>query len=151
MSFIDIDSNIKDLATKMKVKEGKIKQSTINGLDESARFAVNQEKTLVGPFSKSGQLLRSITWTRTGAYSRLILPKARHAIWFEKGRGPVVAKRAKALRFIGGGNTLREGGVIFRKSVGPAKGKPFVAPTRRSMSAVFPKIMVKHINDALKS
>lgn len=39
----------------------------------------------------------------------------------EEGRGPVVAK-GRALRFEIGGQ------IIFRKSVGPAKGKPYLRP-----------------------
>lgn len=40
-----------------------------------------------------------------------------YAGWVEEGRGPIVAKNVKALRFNPGG------GFIFRRSVGPAAGK----------------------------
>ena len=46
---------------------------------------------------------------------------APHNRWVHDGRGPVVAKRAKALRI-----TLPGGAVIFRKRVGPAKANPFM-------------------------
>ena len=39
--------------------------------------------------------------------------------WVREGRGPVVAKKAKALRF------EIDGVVIFRKRVGPAKANPY--------------------------
>lgn len=44
-----------------------------------------------------------------------------YAKWAIGGRGPVVAKRAKALRFYD-----RSGKVIFRKRVGPAPARPVV-------------------------
>lgn len=44
-----------------------------------------------------------------------------YAAAVEFGRGPVVAKRAKMLRF-----TLRDGTVLFRKRVGPAPAQRFL-------------------------
>ena len=51
-----------------------------------------------------------------------------YAEYVEEGRGPVVAKNAKALAFTpkGGKN------VIFRKSVGPAAAQPFMEPGREA-------------------
>lgn len=44
---------------------------------------------------------------------------AKHADWVNNGRGPIVAKNAKALRF------EIDGEIIFRKSVGPAPAQHF--------------------------
>lgn len=50
--------------------------------------------------------------------------------WVVKGRGPVVAKRAKALRFVIGGK------VLFRRRVGPAKANPFPTRAATAMRAI---------------
>jgi hypothetical protein len=61
---------------------------------------------------------------KTNVSARLIITvvkfTAKHAKWVEYGRGPVVAIRAKALRFEVGGQ------VLFRKRVGPAKAQRFL-------------------------
>lgn len=44
------------------------------------------------------------------------------------GRGPVVAKNARALRFRVGGN------VIYAHSVGPAKGQPYLSQAARAVT-----------------
>lgn len=51
------------------------------------------------------------------------------------GRGPVVAKRAKALRFEVNGE------IIFRKSVGPAPAQHFA---EKGLQAAEPQIMAEH-------
>jgi len=50
-------------------------------------------------------------------------PTVEYAVWIERGRGPVVADKGEALRF-----ENEDGEVIFRKSVGPVKPKPFMRP-----------------------
>lgn len=50
-----------------------------------------------------------------------------YAEYVEEGRGPVVAKNAKALAF-----TVGKGGLIFRKRVKAAKAQPFMEPGREA-------------------
>lgn len=180
MSF-GIDTNINELAARLKAKPAKVRQGIQDGLDESAKQVVTEEKAHLGPHSKSGRTLRSIKWVKTGEYERVAGPFTNSIapIVLEKGRGPVYPKLAGlsptylgksisgrktinytslkhnvsylgvhigavALKFTVGGKTL------FRKSVGPADPRPFVAPTRKSMQTLYPKIMAKHIADSLK-
>jgi hypothetical protein len=163
MSF-GIDTNINALASRLKTKPAKIRKGIGDGLDASAKQVVNEEKAHLGPHSKSGRTLRSIKWVKTGEYSRSAGPftNSKVPFYLEKGRGPIFAKLkgmplnhsvstlgihigASSLKFTINGKTL------FRKSVGPADPRPFVAPTRKSMQTLYPKIMAKHVGDALKS
>lgn len=50
-----------------------------------------------------------------------------YAEYVEEGRGPVVAKNAKALAF-----TVKGGGLIFRKRVKAAAAQPFMEPGREA-------------------
>ncbi|MGB9979378.1 hypothetical protein [Methanobacterium sp.] len=180
--FVNIDSNILSLAGKIKAKPAKIKKGIQNGLDESAKYGVNQEKAFLGPHSKSGRTLRSIKWVKNGEYSRSFGPFTDSIApgVLEKGRGPVYPKLAgrsptylgksisgrKTINYTGlkhsvgylgvhiGAVSLKftvNGKTIFRKSVGHADPRPFIAPTRKSMQTMFPKIMAKNIGNALKS
>lgn len=54
-----------------------------------------------------------------------------YAKYVEKGRGPVIAKPGKTLAFRIG----RGGPLIFRRSVGPAKGVHFLRNASRMLSA----------------
>lgn len=83
---------------------------------------------------KSGKLGRS--WTRQVRVSAntllgIVTNTAKHARWVEYGRGPVVARRAKVLRF------EIDGQVLFRKSVGPAPAQYFL---RNGLSDAEPAI-----------
>lgn len=79
--------------------------------------------------NKTGELSGSGS-SKTNVSARLIITvvrfTAKHAKWVEWGRGPVVAKAGKMLRFEIGGQ------VLFRKRVGPAKAQFFL---RRSFDA----------------
>jgi hypothetical protein len=181
MSF-GIDSNINELAARLKTKPAKIRKGIQTGLDESAKQVVTEERAHLGPHSKSGRTMRSIKWVKTGEYTRSAGPFTNSiAPWvLEKGRGPVYPKLAgrsptylgknvsgrKTINYTGlkhsvgylgvhiGAVSLKfsvNGKTIFRKSVSPADPRPFVAPTRKSMQTLYPKIMAKHIGDALKS
>ena len=71
---------------------------------------------------KTGTLRRSITGVVQpggGAVRGVVGTNVPYARYVHDGRGPVVA-HGKALRFEIGGQ------VLFRKRVGPAKGKPFL-------------------------
>ena len=159
-----IDSNIDKLAAANKVRASKVKAGVIKGLDETGKFGERQMKAIHGPHSKSGKILRNIKWIKTGEYSRTVgvFTNEKYPLYLEKGRGPVYPKLratgntqhvshlgkhigAAALKFTIGGK------VLFRRSVGPAKPRPYVEPTRRSMRTMFPKIMQKEIAGALGS
>jgi len=157
-----IDSNIDKLAAANKVRSVKVKAGVIKGLDETGKFGERQMKAIHGPHSKSGKILRSIKSIKTGEYSRTVgvFTNEIYPLILEKGRGPVYPKLratsntqhvgylgkhigAAALKFTIGGK------VLFRRSVGPAKPRPYVEPTRRSMRAMFPKIMMKELSKAV--
>nr|WP_319372457.1 hypothetical protein [uncultured Methanobacterium sp.] len=159
-----IDSNIDSLAAANKVRATKVKAGVIKGLDETGKFGERQMKAIHGPHSKSGKILRSIKWIKTGEYSRTVgvFTNEIYPLILEKGRGPIYPKLrvtpntqhvsylgkhigAAALKFEIGGK------VIFRRSVGPAKPRPYVEPTRRSMRTMFPKIMQKEIANAIQT
>ena len=57
----------------------------------------------------------------------------------EYGRGPVYPVEAKALAF------YYEGELIFRKRVGPAKAKPFVAPAYDSTWEIAEDIVDRYV------
>lgn len=65
-----------------------------------------------------------VTQTRDG-YE--LQARAPHARWVEQGRGPVRARPGGFLRFVVGGR------VLFRREVGPARPRPFMAPANRVM------------------
>lgn len=89
-------------------------------LGQQARRIYREEE----PY-RTGALRTGTTYRTTiqGDLYRLRLDStAKHTDWVMHGRGPVVAIRAKALRFEPG---PPGSGVIFRKRVGPAKANPF--------------------------
>lgn len=157
-----IDSNIDKLAAANKVRASKVKAGVMKGLDETGKFGERQMKATHGPHSKSGKILRSIKWIKTGEYSRTVgvFTNEKYPLILEKGRGPIYPKLratpntqhtgylgkhigAAALKFEIGGK------IIFRRSVGPAKPRPYVEPTRRSMRTMFPKIMQQELGKAI--
>lgn len=60
----------------------------------------------------------------------------------EYGRGPVYPIHAKALAF------YYDGELVFRKSVGPAKPRPFVAPAYEKTSIIAEEIVLRKIEIA---
>lgn len=159
-----IDSNIDALAAANKVKANNIKKGIMKGLDETGKFGERQMKAIHGPHSKSGKTLRRIKWVKTGEYSRTVgvFSNDIYHVILEKGRGPVYPKlrvtgNTQHVSHLGrhiGAAALKftiNGKVLFRRSVGPAAPRPYVAPTRRSMRVMFPKIMRQEIASALKS
>lgn len=158
-----IDSNISDLAVRMRTKPAKIRKGVTNGLDETSNVAVRTMKQFVQPHSKSGRLLKSIKSVKTSEFSRTIGPylDEKYPLYLERGRGEILPKLsgmplrhnvglkgvhigASALRFTIGGK------VLFRKRVGPAKARPYVQPTHDHLKIMYPKIMEQNINNALR-
>jgi hypothetical protein len=105
---------------------------------EEAINAKRQEIQALG--QKARDLLRAEAPVRTGRLKRSIIYRTRvnsamltqvevtanvpYLGYVIRGRGPVVARRAQALRFEPG---PPGSGFIFRKRVGPAKANPFQA------------------------
>lgn len=65
-----------------------------------------------------------------------ISARPRYAKVHHEGRGPVVARNARALRFRAGGSN---GPVIYRKRVGPAAGNPFLTDAVREVTGKTPR------------
>lgn len=76
---------------------------------------------------KSGHGRRTITHTAARWSGNTVEARYGTNLFYlrllEKGRGPIRARRAQALRFVVGGR------VLFRKRVGPAPARPFMAPS----------------------
>lgn len=143
-SSLSIESDVGSLARKLNTYPTKVKKGINSGLNETGKYAVQQEKAITTKNKKTGALARSITWISNGEYSRLVNPiMVDHGKYLENGRGPVFAKRAKALHF------FIKGKEVFTKSVGPAKAQPFVKPTRDALNVMYPRIMETEISKAI--
>lgn len=158
-----IESNIVLLSQRCKARPQQLRKGIVNGLDETGKEASRTMKQFLQPHSKSGKTIRSIKTVKTGEFSRATGPymDEKYPLYSEKGRGPIYPKLrgmplrhsvslkgvhigAAALRFTIGGK------VLFRRSVGPAKARPFVKPTHDHIKIMFPRIMEQSINRALK-
>ena len=95
----------------------------------------------------TGMLSSSINIERKSEYSYLIGTIINHIypMSLEKGRKGFGAIRAKALAFY-----ASNGALIFRKRVGPAKPRPFVAPAYRKTKSIARGIVVRKIGENLK-
>ena len=111
------------------------------GLDEAASL-IAAEAWRHAP-EKTGTLGKSMRIARRGRYVREIYPTATYASFVENGRGPVFAKPGKVLRF------EINGVIFFRKSVGPAAPRPYMAPARDWAEANAPKIVQAHVDRLL--
>jgi hypothetical protein len=84
---------------------------------------------------KLGKSARISTRSSANAVNTVVEWTAVHAQWVDRGRGPVVAKRAKFLHF------YIDGQEFFRKRVGPAKAQHF---TDRGLAAAETLIVAEH-------
>ncbi|MRG98214.1 HK97 gp10 family phage protein [Polyangium spumosum] len=114
---------------------GGLDDAVADGLEDLAKLGAMEAKRLVP--KKSGALQKSIDVERAGPKVSLVAG-AEYAHWVEHGRGPVVAK-GKALRFVVNGET------IFRKRVGPAAARPFMAPAGEFMEKAT-SVVVRALN-----
>ena len=81
----------------------------------------------VAQAKSQGSVARSVGVQQTpGGYE--LTARAPRAGGVERGRGPIEAPPGKMLRFRVGGR------VLFRKRVGPARARPFMAPAARAMN-----------------
>ncbi len=103
-----------------------VREEMGRGVERAAQAGEGQAKRLAPV--KTGNLRRSITHTKAsfagGSVSASYGTNVPYARWVEEGRGPVVARNARVLRFTIGGK------VFFRKRVGPARGKRFMKGSR---------------------
>jgi TRAP-type mannitol/chloroaromatic compound transport system substrate-binding protein len=106
---------------------------------ETSAFAVRRKaRRLVSV--QSGRLKRSIQVRRLRDAHYMVGSDLDYAEWVEKGRGPVVAKNADALKFTIDGQT------VFRQRVGPAAPRPFMRPALQLESEDLPD----HIKDEIE-
>lgn len=127
MSVIRIESpELAEFAHRYANAKTIIEEEMTGGVTRVAQAGEHKAKSLT-PY-KTGHLRRSITHTPAvfagGTAMAMYGTNVPYARWVEEGRGPVVAKRARALRF-----TIN-GRVLFRKRVGPAKGKFYMKRSR---------------------
>lgn len=95
----------------------------------------------------SGMLVSSIQEEEQNEYTYLIGTIINHIypMSVEYGRGPVYPIHAKALAF------YLDGVLVFRKSVGPAKPRPFVAPAYEKTYEIAEQIMVDYIGQEISN
>lgn len=85
--------------------------------------------------SKSkGSLRRAISIDSEGISEKNLVAAKPYAAFIENGRGIVKPKTKKVLRFVINGK------VVFAKSVGPVKPRPFMKPAGRTMREQAAKI-----------
>lgn len=130
---VSIDtSRIRALARRYQDADRVVMNELTTATARSANHARDAANRLIR--SKTGQLASSAE-VRTMVFARrvegIVRWTARHARWVAYGRGPVVAKRAKALRF------EIDGVILFRKRVGPAPAQHFHT---RGLSQAMPAI-----------
>ena len=94
----------------------------------------------------SGMLASSIYAEEVDEYTYLVGTTINHIypMALEFGRGPVYPIRAKALAFY-----APSGELVFRKSAGPARPRPFVAPAFDRTSQIAEEIMLRKVNIAI--
>lgn len=113
-------SQIRALARKYQDADRVVMNELTTATARSAGHARDAANRLIR--HKTGALAGSAE-VRTNVFARkieaVISWTARHAQWVAFGRGPVVAKRARALRF------EIDGVIFFRKRVGPAPAQHF--------------------------
>lgn len=95
---------------------------------EAALDAASADAVAKAASGTKGELASSISYRRLGQFGREIFSSKPYAEFVENGRPGFTAKSGM-LRFVVNGATL------FRKSVGPAAAKPFLAPARNVFEA----------------
>lgn len=119
----------------------------INGLPQAVNEALTEcgQAVIAEEVSRTKGKLAQSFYTYKEGDTQVIDNKKDYAQYVEKGRGPITAVSAKALRFVINGE------VLFRKSVGPMKAQPFVKDSLNSAKSNFVNIFEKHINKLIKS
>ena len=140
---IDV-SKLLALSTKLEAAKPKIPAALVTGVTKGGLYVEGVAKGNAPV--KTGHLRRSIVSQASamagGAQAR-IGPSTPYARWVEEGRGPVVA-HGKALRFSIGGQTL------YRKRVGPAKGRWYMKRAFESSRGPVVRIVSAEIVQAIE-
>lgn len=118
---------------------------TVNSLDKIignlSAFEQNVLKDItklgkqVAQSKTKGSLRRGIEVQNESSTKKDLVADKPYATFVENGRGSIKAKNKKALRFVVNGK------VVFAKSVGPAKPRPFMKPAGKSMREQAGKII----------
>jgi len=147
MIEVRAESNIEEFIARLAA----LGPMVISAQEEFLNMAAGRAQSVMRDIApeRTGRLRESISIERDIG-KRVIGPTARSEDGFyypyvvNYGRGPVFARRAHALRFEIGGQ------VIYRRSVGPARGTQFVERTARAVEPDYPKIAQAVIEEALK-
>lgn len=162
-----IETNVSQIASKLKATPAQIKAGIIEGLDEAADLGVRQMKTAHKPFSKRGKTLKSIQKIPTGEFSRTIGPMSDELVplFLEKGTKAHIIMGKPYLAFEGSskgkngkktknkvilGWKLKNGtrpGIVHHPGTTP---RPFVQPAYDMLKVMFPKIIATHVKNAIK-
>ena len=131
----------------IELKKG-FEEGSKRGVREVAKKNVSYQEEFINRNcdNPSGMLASSIVTTEKGDYSVVTGTRINHIypMSVEKGRkgfGPV---RAKALAF------YLDGELVFRKRVGPAKPRPFVAPAYTKTDIIAKELVLREIAHAIK-
>lgn len=115
--------------------------------DISRRNKSFQEQIIAETCKNPSGLLQSSIHNQkiNNGYGFIVGTVIRHIypLCVEFGRGPVYPVRAKALAFY-----ADSGELLFRKSVGPAKPRPFVAPAYEKTIVIADEIMLRAVEIA---
>lgn len=101
-----------------------VNRSMSQGIDMAQAKITENDSVVTGDMRRSTAVQQSATFSG-GVASGAFGPSVPYAALVERGRGPVVAREGKTLRFIPKGS----GQAVYRKRVRPAKAKPFMGPT----------------------
>ena len=119
-----------------------------DALEQLGMVNITQQEIFINQNCKnpSGMLASSITAESNGEHSILIGTRINHIypMSVEYGRGPVYPIRAKALAFY-----VDTGELVFRKSAGPAKPRPFVEPAFDKTMEAIDRIIDDNLAQAL--
>lgn len=124
-----------------------IEDGTKRGLEDIAVRNRSFQQQIIAQVcdNPSGMLASSIQEENEDEYKWIVGTILNHIypMSVEYGRGPVYPINAKALAF------YLDGVLVFRKSVGPAKPRPFVAPAYEKTADISEELMLRWVNHSI--
>jgi hypothetical protein len=127
-------TGLDEIAARFKDSPAIVRRESTITVVRLAKVGADAAKARVG--KKTRNLANSLTPTggraAGGGVAASFGSSLPYAGWHNDGRGAIVAKNAKALRFEIGGR------IIFRKSVGPAKGTKYMEAGAAAIRARMP-------------
>lgn len=132
--MLDISIELNDVFAELDRITNNIEVKLTAAVKECAEEIAAEEKK-----NTKGKLSESFIVEQKNIASFVVDNTKEYAIYVEKGRGPVRAIRAKALRF------WLNGEIIFRKSVGPMAPQPFIQKSIGAAELKFPNIIDKYL------